>query len=80
MFASEKKNSMYIAWACFRDVNLRVSVEGLTCLSCDSITQPRHCHYVARCNSNEVIKEPLHEKTNNVVFEQVRHKPSCTST
>ena len=24
--------------------------------------------------------EPLHEKTNNVVSEQVRHKLSCTST
>ena len=24
--------------------------------------------------------EPCHEKTNNVVLEQVRHKPSCTST
>ena len=24
--------------------------------------------------------EPPHEKTNNVVSEQVRHKPSCTST
>ena len=24
--------------------------------------------------------EPHHEKTNNVVSEQVRHKPSCTST
>ena len=24
--------------------------------------------------------EPHHEKTNDVVSEQVRHKPSCTST
>ena len=24
--------------------------------------------------------EPRHEETNNVVSEQVRHKPSCTST
>ena len=24
--------------------------------------------------------EPLHEKHNSVVSEQVRHKPSCTST
>ena len=26
------------------------------------------------------ITEPARGKTNNVVFEQVRHKPSCTST
>ena len=26
------------------------------------------------------ILEPHHEKTNNVVSEQVRHKPSCTGT
>ena len=25
-----------------------------------------------------VLFEPRHEKTNNVVSEQVRHKPSCT--
>ena len=24
--------------------------------------------------------EPFHEKTNNVVFEQIQHKPSCRST
>ena len=27
-----------------------------------------------------VLPEPPRGKTNNVVFEQVRHKPSCTST
>ena len=26
------------------------------------------------------IFEPSRGKTNNVVFEQVRHKPSCTAT
>ena len=26
------------------------------------------------------LYEPCHEKTNNVVFEQVRHKPICRST
>ena len=26
------------------------------------------------------INEPSREKTNNVVSEQVRHKPACTST
>ena len=33
-------------------------------------------------NFNELlpsIYEPCHEKTNNVVFEQVGHKPSCTA-
>ena len=27
-----------------------------------------------------LIFEPPHGKTNNVVSEQVRHKPACTST
>ena len=27
-----------------------------------------------------LINEPSREKTNNVVSEQVRHKPSCTNT
>ena len=27
-----------------------------------------------------LINEPPRGKTNNVVFEQVRHKPACTST
>ena len=32
-------------------------------------------------HANMVVHyEPRHEKTNNVVFEQVRHKLSCTST
>ena len=26
-----------------------------------------------------IINEPPHEKTNNVIAEQVLHKPSCTS-
>ena len=26
------------------------------------------------------LNEPLHEKTNNVVFEQVLQQPSCTVT
>ena len=24
--------------------------------------------------------EPPHEKTNNVIFKEVRHKPDCTAT
>ena len=39
--------------------------------------------YLATISLNVVfyIKyEPHHEKTNNVVFEQVQHKPSCTCT
>ena len=28
----------------------------------------------------KIKNEPPRGKTNNVVFEQVRHKPSCTST
>ena len=31
-------------------------------------------------NINSIKLEPHHEKTNNVVSEQVRHKPNCTST
>ena len=30
------------------------------------------------CDLSLGLFEPRHEKTNNVVFEQVRHKPSCT--
>ena len=26
------------------------------------------------------VNKPPHRKTNNVVFEQVQHKPACTST
>ena len=32
-----------------------------------------------RCVSS-VLYEPPYENTNNVVSEQVQHKPSCTST
>ena len=37
---------------------------------------------VYRTERNHAVtqSEPRHEKTNNVVFEQVQHKPSCTST
>ena len=28
-------------------------VNGLVCLKCNDIWQPRHCHYVARCNADE---------------------------
>ena len=36
-------------------------------------------HYMAS-EDNVSIIEPHHEKTNNVVSEQARHKPSCAST
>ena len=35
---------------------------------------------IAVDNFGFVIYEPPREKTNNVVSEQVRHKPACTST
>ena len=35
--------------------------------------------FISAKNRNLIQKEPCCEKTNNVVSEQVRHKPSCTS-
>ena len=32
------------------------------------------------CRPGDSLKELRHEKTNNVVSEQARHNPSCTST
>ena len=37
-------------------------------------------HVSSNVTKNTLAYELRHEKTNNVVFEQVRHKPSCTST
>ena len=37
-------------------------------------------HYTAEFPLTMIIIEPPRGKTNNVVSEQVRHKPSCTST
>ena len=31
-------------------------------------------------NYNSLLFEPRHEKTNNVISEQVHHQPICTST
>ena len=31
----------------------------LTCLSCDQITQPRHCHYVETCSAGEMCGSQL---------------------
>ena len=35
---------------------------------------------MAHIVSESLLIEPSREKTNNVVSEQVRHKPGCTST
>ena len=37
-------------------------------------------HGDVKVNNARIIIEPPREKTNNVVSEQVRHKPGCTST
>ena len=31
-----------------------VSVSALTCLGCDNVIQPRHCHRIANCKADEV--------------------------
>ena len=35
---------------------------------------------IQKHHSKQTVFELGHEKTNKVVYEQVRHKPSCTST
>ena len=35
---------------------------------------------VSKCPVYDFCFEPVHEKTNNLDFDQVRHKPSCTIT
>ena len=54
-------------------------VLGLCVLLIDDMTMNSLCtgHNV---ESTPTRNEPHHEKTNNVVSEQVRHKPSCGST
>ena len=38
-------------------------------------------HHVTTLHDTScTLNEPPYEKTNNVVFEQVRHKPACTVT
>ena len=37
------------------------------------------CHS-SQNNHFAILYEPMHEKTNNLVSDQVRHKPACTVT
>ena len=55
---------LYIVWASFLNVVKERWSEVALLLVSDS----------------RLIYEPPHGKTNNVVSDQVRHKPTCTST
>ena len=49
-------------------------------IPCKDSTIRDQCNGIAVWNYHRVKSEPPRGKTNNVVSEQVRHKPACTST
>ena len=64
MISKNQNNTMVI---CVTDLTVQFFTVSVLLL------WKRHC-------SKTAINEPPRGKTNNVVSEQVRHKPACTST